>query len=88
MGKFAKTLADIGQFEPVQPPGTSGLMTILGYMLWGVGFIGVIGVMVCSIMMIMAHRKGEAPEAASKLGWIFGACIVATAAPLLVNTFV
>lgn len=88
LGLSTSITAKIDNITPVQPPGTTALMTLLGYGLWIVGFVGVLGILYCCGKVIMAHRHGDAPQAAGQLGWIFAACILATAAPLLVNTFI
>lgn len=77
--------ADIGAPTAAQPPGTDGLTTLLGWLLWIVSFAGVIGVLVVAAMMMFAHRRGEGSETASKLGIVLGGCILAAAAAPLVN---
>lgn len=80
-------LADIAPVTGTQPPGTEGVMTLLGYVLWGVTIAGVLGVMICAGKMNINHRRGEAAEAAGALGWVMAGCILAGSASALVNVF-
>ena len=81
----AVVAADIPTPTSVQPPGTQGLMTILGWLSWGVTFLCVVGVFVVAGSMAFAHRRGEGSEAVGKLGWVLGACILGASATSLVN---
>lgn len=77
--------ADVGAPSPVQPPGVGGLTTLLGWGMWLVTFAGIVGVLIAAGSMMLAHRRGEGGEQASKLGWVLGGCCVAAAAAPLVN---
>ena len=72
----------------VQPPGTEGLTTILGWIAWGVTFLCVVGVFFVAGSMAFAHRRGEGSEAVGKLGWVMGACILGASATSLVNVLI
>ena len=77
--------ADIPAPTGIQPPGTEGLTTILGWIAWGVTFLCVVGVFFVAGSMAFAHRRGEGSEAVGKLGWVMGACILGASATSLVN---
>ena len=79
---------DIPQPTGVQPPGTEGLTTILGWIAWGVTFLCVVGVFFVAGSMAFAHRRGEGSEAVGKLGWVMGACILGASATSLVNVLI
>ena len=80
--------ADIPAPTAVQPPGTEGLTTILGWIAWGVTFLCVVGVFFVAGSMAFAHRRGEGSEAVGKLGWVMGACILGASATSLVNVLI
>lgn len=80
--------ADVGQPTPVQPPGTQDLNTLLNWMLWGVNFALILGVLVVAAMMAIAWKRGESGEHVSRLGWILGAGVLATGASTIINTLV
>lgn len=79
---------DIPRPTGVQPPGTEGLTTILGWIAWGVTFLCVVGVFFVAGSMAFAHRRGEGSEAVGKLGWVMGACILGASATSLVNVLI
>lgn len=79
---------DIPAPTGVQPPGTEGLTTILGWIAWGVTFLCVVGVFFVAGSMAFAHRRGEGSEAVGKLGWVMGACILGASATSLVNVLI
>ena len=55
--------ADIPAPTGIQPPGTEGLTTILGWIAWGVTFLCVVGVFLVAGKMAFSHRRGEGSEA-------------------------
>ena len=80
--------SDIPAPTGIQPPGTEGLTTILGWIAWGVTFLCVVGVFFVAGSMAFAHRRGEGSEAVGKLGWVMGACILGASATSLVNVLI
>lgn len=80
--------ADIPAPTGVQPPGTEGLTTVLGWIAWGVTFLCVVGVFLVAGKMAFAHRRGEGSEAVGQLGWVMGACILGASATSLVNVLI
>ncbi len=73
----------------VQPPGTEGLTTMLGWGGWLVSFVCVAGILVVAAMMALKHRRGEGGgEALGSLGWVLGACVLGSAAGPLANALI
>ncbi len=73
----------------VQPPGTEGLSTMLGWGGWLVSFVCVAGLLVVAAMMALKHRRGEGGgEAMGSLGWVLGACVLGAAAGPLANALI
>ncbi len=72
----------------IQPPGTEGLTTILGWIAWGVTFLCVVGVFFVAGSMAFAHRRGEGSESVGKLGWVLGAAVLIGAAGPVVNALI
>lgn len=79
--------AQIPNPSPVQPPGTDGLITVMGWIKWIGYIVAVIGIIVAAIMMFVSSRRGEGGEHMGRLGWIFGGIILIGCASGLVGTF-
>ena len=62
--------------DPVQPPGTQGVETILAWLKW-IGFAVVAGaIIVGGIGIAVALRRGEAGDALPKILWPMAGAIV------------
>lgn len=85
VGPAAPAFADVPAPRPVRPPGTDGLTVMLGWGMWLVTFLGIVGVLISAGSMMVAHRRGEGGEQASRLGWVLGGCVVAAASAQMVN---
>ena len=73
----------------IQPPGTEGLTTMLGWGGWLVSFVCVAGLLIVAAMMALKHRRGEGGgEAMGSLGWVLGACVLGSAAGPLANALI
>jgi len=81
-------LADISPPNSGQPPGTAGLMTVMGWVSWGVTFLCIIGIFFVAGKMAFSHRRGEGSEAVGQLGWVMGACVLIAAAGPIVNVLI
>jgi hypothetical protein len=71
-----------------QPPGTQGIITILGYAAWLVCALCVGGVFVVAGKMAVAHRHGIAGEHMTGLGFVLGACVLVAASSAIVGALV
>ena len=80
--------AQISVPNSVQPPGTAGLMTVMGWVSWGVTFLCIIGIFLVAGKMAFSHRRGEGSEAVGQLGWVMGACVLIAAAGPIVNVLI
>lgn len=69
------------------PPGSDGVTTIVKWIAWVVFALAVIGVLVTAGAMMINNRRGQGGEHAASLGWVFGGCILASAASGLVGMF-
>ena len=49
--------------------------------------LAVIGVLVSAGMMMIANNRGQGAEHGTRLGWVFGGCIIAGSAAGLVGVF-
>ena len=78
-------LAGIKVPVPVQPPGTAGLLTVLGWGAWIVTLACIGGIFAVAGKMAFAHRRGEGSEAVGQLGWVMGGCVLIAAAGPIVN---
>ena len=61
--------------------------TIVKWIAWIVFALAVIGVLVTAGAMMINNRRGQGGEHAASLGWVFGGCILASAASGLVGMF-
>ncbi len=80
--------ADINVPASVQPPGTAGLLTVLGWGAWIVTLVCIAGIFAVAAKMAFSHRRGEGSEAVGQLGWVMGACVLIAAAGPIVNLLV
>ena len=78
-------LAGIKVPAPLQPPGTAGLLTVLGWDAWLVTLACIGGIFAVAGKMAFAHRRGEGSEAVGQLGWVMGGCVLIAAAGPIVN---
>ncbi|MCD2444328.1 hypothetical protein LQ757_18765 [Agromyces sp. SYSU K20354] len=78
--------ADLPDPAPVQPPGTDGLITIMGWLKW-VGFFAAIAALIIGAIMIMfATNRGEGmQDALMRIGRPILAVIVIAASTGLVG---
>jgi len=81
-------LADINAPGSVQPPGTEGLLTVLGWFAWVVTLACIGGIFLVAGKMAVSHRRGEGSEAVGQLGWVMGACVLIAAAGPIVNVLI
>ncbi len=59
----------------IQPPGTQGIVTVMGYVAWVVCALCVTGVLLVAGRMALHHRQGIGGEHLSGLAWVLAACI-------------
>lgn len=71
--------------DPVQPPGTEGLTTIMGWAKWVALAICVLGLMAAGALMAIQSRRGEGGEHVGKIGMALGGVIVISAGAALVG---
>lgn len=67
------------------PPGSGGLLKILGWIAWGVFGVIVAGVLVQAGRMGLAHRRGEGVEVTGGLVSALFAAVVAGSASAIVG---
>lgn len=71
-----------------QPPGTDSFSTILGWVMWIVVALCILGVFLVAGRMAVNHRRGEGADHASALGWVLGACVLVGSGAGLVGSLV
>ncbi|MHB9004714.1 MAG: hypothetical protein ACYC6C_11745 [Coriobacteriia bacterium] len=68
--------AQIPNPDPVQPPGTEGVTTVMSWAKW-IGFaLAGIAIIIVAVRMFFNSRRGEGGEHAGALGWILGGVIL------------
>ena len=70
--------------DPVQPPGTEGVTTILSWLKW-IGYVVVGGAIIVGCMAIAVNfRRGEGQDAITKIIWpMAGAIVIGGGAALI-----
>lgn len=72
-----------------QPPGTSGINTILNWIAWLATAAAVAGIfIVAGKMALTHHRGGGSGETGQQLGMVLGACVLIAAAGSIVGVLV
>lgn len=75
---------------PAAPPGLDAFATqILGWLKWGVLVSGVVGILICAIMIIIGRRNRSATAYEGLVGsaWILGGLALASIAAVIVGAF-
>lgn len=75
---------------PAVPPGLGEFANqILGWMKWGVLVAGVLGILVCAIMIILGRRNRSATAYEGLVGsaWILAGLALASVAAVIVGAF-
>ena len=75
---------------PTPPPGLDELASqLLGWLKWGVLFAGLIGILVCALMLIIGRRNRSATAYEGLVGsaWVLGGLGLASIAALIVGAF-
>ena len=75
---------------PTAPPGLGELADqLLGWLKWGVLVAGVLGILVCAMMLIIGRRNRSATAYEGLVGsaWVIGGLALASVAALLVGAF-
>ncbi|MGW9114523.1 hypothetical protein [Microbacterium sp. NPDC055683] len=70
---------------PVQPPGTSGFVSIMGWGKWVALAVCILGIFAGGAMMAIQSRRGEGGEHVGKIGMALAGVIVISAAAALVG---
>ena len=76
--------------DPVAPPGFAELAgTLLGWMKWGVFVAGVLGILICALMLIIGRRNRSATAYEGLVGsaWVIGGLGLASVAAVMVGAF-
>jgi hypothetical protein len=74
--------------QPEAPPELEGVVTtLLGWLVWGVAFSGVAGLLICAGMIILGRRSRNQMAIDGLIGalWVFGGLALAGSAGVLVN---
>ena len=74
--------------QGTQPPGSDGIVKILGWAAWIAVAVCVVGVLIAGAKMAIEHRRGGGGESVASLGWVLGGCIVIGSASALVGALV
>ena len=87
---MSTTLAQPPNPGPAVPPGLGAFADqIIGWMKWGVLVAGVLGILVCAVMIILGRRNRSATAYEGLVGsaWILGGLALASVAAVVVGAF-
>lgn len=88
LGAVVNVLAAVPDPEAVQPPGTEGFTTIMGWAKWVALAVCILGLVGAGALMAIQSRRGEGGEHVGKIGMALGGVIVISAAGSLVGFLV
>ncbi|MBL5975506.1 MAG: hypothetical protein ACTHX2_00695 [Microbacterium sp.] len=77
--------ADLPNPDPVQPPGTDGFTSIMGWAKWVALAVAILALFAVGAMMGLNSRRGEGGEHVGKIGMILGGVVLISAAVALVG---
>lgn len=77
--------ADFLTPHPQQPPGTAGLVTLMGWVAWAFTGVCVIALIVAAGALALAHRTGRSGEHATGMVVVLVAAIIGSSAGPLLN---
>ncbi len=75
---------------PAPPPGLTQFgNNIISWLKWGVLFAGVLGILICAVMLIIGRRNRSATAYEGLVGsaWILGGLALASVAAVVVSAF-
>ena len=76
--------APIPDPAPVQPPGTEGFNTAMGWLKWGGFALGVVALFVGGAMLMFASRNGEGHDMLRKIGMpVVGVVVISAASGIV-----
>jgi len=78
-------LAAVPDPGAVQPPGTEGFTTVMGWAKWVALAVCILGLFAAGALMAIQSRRGEGGEHVGKIGMALGGVIVISAAAALVG---
>lgn len=81
-------IAAVPNPDPVQPPGTEGFITIMGWVKWGGFAVAVVALIAAAVMMMIGRSRGEGGEHVGKLAMVLVGVVIIGAAAGLVGVLV
>lgn len=82
---MALLVAVIPDPAPVQPPGTEGITSILGWAKWLALAVCIFGLFLAGALMAVNARRGEGSDHAGRIGVALAGVVVISAATALVG---
>lgn len=80
-----QVIAQVPDPDPIQPPGTEGFTSIMGWAKWVALAVCVLGLFAVGALMAIQSRRGEGGEHVGRLGMALGGVIIISAAGALVG---
>lgn len=71
--------------DPIQPPGTQGFLSIMGWAKWVALAVTILGLIAAGAMMSFNSRRGEGGEHVGRVGMALVGVIIIAAATSLVG---
>ena len=80
-----RILADVPNPPSQQPPGTEGIVTIMGWAKWVALAVLVVALIASGVMFALRARRGDGAEGIGHVGMVLAGVIVVSAAGTLVG---
>ena len=80
-----QVIAQVPDPDPIQPPGTEGFNSIMGWAKWVALAVCILGLFAAGALMAIQSRRGEGGEHVGKIGMALGGVIIISAAAALVG---
>ncbi|WP_201736576.1 hypothetical protein [Bifidobacterium xylocopae] len=81
----AQILADVPNPAPVQPPGTQGLITIVGWAKWAALAALVVMLIITGLYFSWKSRRGDGGEGVGAIGAVLIGAVIVSASGTLVG---
>lgn len=81
----AQVITAVPNPDAVQPPGTEGFLSIMGWVKWVALAVCIIGLIAAGALMAINSRRGEGGDHAGKIGMALGGVVVISAAASMVG---
>lgn len=77
--------ANLPNPQPIQPPGTGDISTVMGWVMWLGLALCILGLVVAGALMAINHQRGDGGQHAGRVGMSLAGVIVIGAAGAIIG---